>query len=133
MADQVNPTGSLAPGLSSALMASVSSPRVSSERVRSAKTSEFQPQRQDSASVAEAPVSAEAAMEQLNSHLQQSNSELQFQMDKETGRTIYKIVSPNSGQVLLQVPSEEVLAMARNLRSMEKQTGTSGVLVDREG
>lgn len=72
-------------------------------------------------------------MEQLNSHLQQTNSQLQFQLDKETGRTIYKIVSPSNGQVLLQVPSEEVLALARNLRTMEKQKGASGVLVDKEG
>jgi flagellar protein FlaG len=72
-------------------------------------------------------------MEQLNSHLQQTNSQLQFQLDKETGRTIYKIVSPSNGQVLLQVPSEEVLAMARNLRTMEKQKGAFGVLVDKEG
>lgn len=74
-------------------------------------------------------------MGQLNSHLQQTNSELQFQVDKDTGHTIYKVVNPSSGQVLLQVPSEEVLAMARNLRAMamEKETGASGVLMDKEG
>jgi flagellar protein FlaG len=73
------------------------------------------------------------AMEQLNSHLQQSNSELQFQVDSETGHTIYKVVNPGNGQVLLQVPSEEVLAMARNLRAMEKEMSASGVLMDKEG
>jgi flagellar protein FlaG len=61
------------------------------------------------------------------------NSQLQFQVDKETGRTIYKVVSKDNGQVLLQVPSEEVLAMARNLRSMEQQQGVSGVLLDKKG
>jgi len=132
MADQVNPTGSLAPGLSGALMAATA-PRPASVNVRSAKNAETQPQGPGSQSVADASVSPETAMEQLNSHLQQTNSQLQFQVDKETGRTIYKVVSKNSGQVLLQVPSEEVLAMARNLRAMEKQPGTSGVLVDKEG
>lgn len=132
MADQVNPTGSLAPGLPAALVASAA-PRPAPEKVRPAKSTETQPQGQGDRSSADARISAETAMEQLNSHLQQTNSQLQFQLDKETGRTIYKIVSPSNGQVLLQVPSEEVLALARNLRTMEKQKGASGVLVDKEG
>lgn len=132
MADQVNPTGSLAPGLSGALMAATA-PRPAPDKVRSVKTAETQPQGPGSSSVTENAGSADVAMEQLNSHLQQANSQLQFQVDKETGRTIYKVVSKSNGQVLLQVPSEEVLAMARNLRSMEQQTGGSGVLVDRKG
>ena len=134
MADQVNPTGSLAPGLPSALM-TPPAPRSAPDKVRPAKPAETQPIRPGSRPAAEALVSPELAAEQLNSHLQQTNSKLQFQVDKDTGRTIYKVVNPSSGQVLLQVPSEEVLAMARNLRAMamEKETGASGVLMDKEG
>lgn len=72
-------------------------------------------------------------MEQLNGHLQQAGSELKFQVDKATGRTVYKVVNPDNGQVLLQVPSEEILALARNVRAMERQMGAAGVLVDKEG
>jgi len=132
MADQVNPTGSLAPGLPSALVASAT-PRPAPEKVRLAKSAEPLPTRPGDRPAAEAQVSPDVAMEQLNSHLQQSKSELQFQVDKDTGRTIYKVVNPGNGQVLLQVPSEEVLAMARNLRAMEKEMGASGVLLDKEG
>lgn len=134
MADQVNPTGGLAPGLPSALMAPAA-PRPAPEKVRPARPVETPPIRQGSRTAVEAPVSPDVAMEQLNSHLQQTNSELQFQVDKDTGRTIYKVVNASSGQVLLQVPSEEVLAMARNLRAMvmEKVAGASGVLLDKEG
>jgi flagellar protein FlaG len=132
MADQVNPMGNLAPGLPVVQVASVT-PRPSSEKVRSAKAVEPRPQGQVDSPVAKASESTDTAMEQLNSHLQQVNSQLQFQVDKETGRTIYKVVSKDNGQVLLQVPSEEVLAMARNLRSMEQQQGVSGVLLDKKG
>lgn len=72
-------------------------------------------------------------MEQINGHLQQAGSELKFQVDKATGRTVYKVVNPSNGQVLLQVPSDEMLALARNVRAMQEQMGAAGVLVDKEG
>lgn len=132
MADQVNPTGSLAPGIPSTLLAA-SAPRTVSDSSRTAKPTEIKAQGPVSSPNSGTPEAPEAAVEQLNGHLQQSGSELKFQVDKATGRTIYKVVNPGNGQVLLQVPSEEVLAMARNVRAMGKQTGASGVLVDKEG
>jgi uncharacterized FlaG/YvyC family protein len=46
---------------------------------------------------------------------------------------VFKVVIPTTGEVLFQVPSEEVLALARNLRAQESVQGASGVLVDTEG
>lgn len=132
MADQVNPTGSLASGIPAPVVVA-SAPRTASENSRPAKPAENKaqgPSEQPVSGTAKAP---EAAVEQLNQHLQQSGSELKYQVDKATGRTIYKVVNLDNGQVLLQVPSEEVLAMARNVRAMGKQAGASGVLVDKEG
>lgn len=74
-----------------------------------------------------------AAMEQVNDHLQSTGSELKFQVDHATGHTVFKLVDPNSGKVLIQVPSEEMLALARNLRAIEKQKDASGIIVDKEG
>jgi len=58
---------------------------------------------------------------------------MQVQVDTETGKTIYKVVDPTTGQVVLQVPSAQVLAMAHALQSMDSKTGSSGVLVDQKG
>ncbi len=73
------------------------------------------------------------AVEQVNSHLQQAGSELRIQADPDTGRVIYKVVDPSTGQVVLQMPSAGVLAMAHSLQDLDKQMGTSGVLMDKKG
>jgi uncharacterized FlaG/YvyC family protein len=73
------------------------------------------------------------AMDQLNSRLQQTGSELKIQPDKDSGRTIYKVVNPTTGEVVYQYPTAEMLALARSLQTSEKQVGTSGVLVDKKG
>lgn len=132
MADQVHPTGSLASGLPSALLV-VASPRTAGEKTRTARTVETQSLRQGNRGLSEAGRSPEMAVEKLNSHLQLTGSELKLQSDSESGRLVIKVVIPATGQVLFQVPSEEVLALARNLRSSENEKGASGVLVDKEG
>jgi flagellar protein FlaG len=131
MADHVNPLGGLTPGLHVAQ--SPATPRPVAEKTPPAKTSDVQPQRQDGQTSDKAVASAETAAAQLNSHLQQTATELKFQEDKDTGRTTFKIVNKNTGEVLLQVPSEEVLAMARNLQALDSKMTASGVLVDKKG
>lgn len=43
------------------------------------------------------------------------DSELTFAMDRETRRTVVRLVDRNSRKVIRQIPSEEVLALARSL------------------
>jgi flagellar protein FlaG len=129
MADQMNPLSSLASGLPSALLAAAA-PRPVPEKPRPAKTADSQPPGRPGAVPA---AMSTAAMEQLNGYLHQTGSELQFQVDEGTGRTFFKIVNETTGEVLLQVPSEEMLAMARKLRELEKRLDASGVLMDKEG
>jgi len=121
MVDQISPTVSVAVGLSSAPLAAAS------PRPAPVKIPEAQPQGQSG------PVSVEAAVGELNSHLQQANSELRFQQDTGSGRTVIKVVNPSTGEVVLQVPSDEVLAMSRRVREMENKMSASGALVDKEG
>ena len=75
----------------------------------------------------------DAAVAQVNQHLQQTQTELRLQVDSGSGRTVFQIVQQGSGEVVLQVPSEEVLGMSRRVRALEGQTGASGTLVDKEG
>lgn len=132
MADQVNLTGSLASGMTLSVTASPPS-RPASEKASTAPKSESQSSRLESQGPSGATASPERALEQINSHLQQSATDLKIQVDKATGRTIFKVVDQNTGKVVIQVPSEEVLALARNLRSLDPKLGASGVLMDKQG
>jgi uncharacterized FlaG/YvyC family protein len=44
-----------------------------------------------------------------------------------------QIVSQTDGEVLLQTPSAEMLAVARRFRASAKSPDTSGTLMDKEG
>lgn len=130
MADQVSPTGSMASGVTLALL-SAAAPKPASEKVSPAKV--VASQEQGHSSGTESAQGSEAAMEQVNNHLSQAGTELKFRVDRATGRTVFKIINPDNGAVLLQVPSEEMLALARNLRALDEQMRASGILVDKEG
>ncbi len=130
MTDQISSTVSLASGLPVTPLAMVAA---GSAPVRdgSAKVADPSTQGQDSPVLAAG--SPDKAVEQINNHLRQASTQLQVQVDTDTGKTIYKVVDPTTGQVVLQVPSAQVLAMARTLQSMDKQQGASGVLIDKKG
>jgi flagellar protein FlaG len=52
----------------------------------------------------------------LNRFLADSQRSFRFQVDDASGRTIVRIVNPGTGEVVRQIPSEDVLAAARALR-----------------
>lgn len=77
--------------------------------------------------------SHEAAVAQVNQHLQQTQSELKIQVDQGSGRAIFQVVQEATGQVLFQVPSAEVLGMSRRVRELQARSLNAGVLVDQQG
>lgn len=131
MADQVNPTGGLAPGFTTAL-AALSAPKPAPEKPRPIRTADPVPKGLDRADGSSAKLS-EATVEQANGQLQQVATGLKFQVDKATGHTVLKVVNQETGEVLLQMPPEQFLSMARNLRALEERLDASGVLIDKEG
>lgn len=62
------------------------------------------------------PVAIEAAVQRLNEFVTDSRRNLEFRVDDGSGRTIITVVNSNTGEVVRQIPAEEVLALARNLR-----------------
>jgi uncharacterized FlaG/YvyC family protein len=54
-------------------------------------------------------------------------------VDKSTGISYFKIVDANTGKVIRQVPSADVLAMAQKLQDFSGQRSSSGILMDQEG
>jgi flagellar protein FlaG len=70
------------------------------------------------------PAQVKAAVALANQQLDQTNRELTFVFDDKLGRMLVKIVDKRTNTVVRQVPSEEMLAMARAL-----ETRTQGVLL----
>lgn len=142
MADQVNPLGSLAPGLPP----TPSAPAVQATANRLPSVPESPRPSQIQASDLKGPdgkglsVSGKtpeqalgAAAKDVQDYFQQLPTELQFRVDKGSGQFYFKVVDPATRMVIRQVPSEEVLAMARKLREFADPKTASGVLVDKEG
>jgi flagellar protein FlaG len=67
------------------------------------------------------------ASRQINAALRHLAVELRYGMDEATRKLVVQIVDRTTGEVLRQIPPEEVLAIARGLDRMQ------GVLLDRKG
>lgn len=55
------------------------------------------------------------AVQAINSYVQNLRRDLQFTVDEATDRTIIRVIDSETREVIRQIPSEEVLALARSL------------------
>ncbi len=69
------------------------------------------------------PKALETALSKMTAHVQNLQRALQFSVDEESGETVVKVVDSETKEVIRQIPSEELLAIANRLRS------TAGVLL----
>ncbi len=61
------------------------------------------------------PVQVAQAVREVNASLQSRSVGLRFETDEETDKLIVKVVDRASGEVIRQIPSEEVVRIARVL------------------
>jgi flagellar protein FlaG len=66
------------------------------------------------------------AAETLNRQLEASAQNLRFSLDESTGKMIVRVVDTATGDVIRQVPSEELLAINRSLDRLQ------GLLFDQQ-
>ena len=62
------------------------------------------------------------AVSQINSYVQNVQRDLSFSVDEGSGRTIIKVIDSESGKLVRQIPSEEVLALATYLQDVSQDT-----------
>ncbi len=74
----------------------------------------------------------EEAAEAFREYIEELPTNLQFSVDREAHATVFKVVNPVTREVLRQYPPEEVLSMARRLRTLGTQEAPSGILLDQE-
>jgi flagellar protein FlaG len=141
MAEQVTPIGSLISSPAPLLVStSAPAPNTAQQPVDTAK----QPQDPDQVTLSTAAKPAEGkgphtptldeATKTLRQFLNDLPSNLQFKQDQDTGHLYFKVVNPVTQEVIRQVPSEEVLAMARKLKELsDAGKKAPGVLLDQQG
>lgn len=59
------------------------------------------------------------ALSRVREFVQPINDSIQFSLDEDTGRTVVKVVDVQTQQILRQIPSEEMLQIAKALDKLQ--------------
>ncbi|MBK1679963.1 flagellar protein FlaG [Rhodocyclus tenuis] len=65
------------------------------------------------------PEQLQEATESIKAFVQPINSGLEFAIDKDSGRTLVKVIDQQTREVVRQIPSEEVLTIAKALDKLQ--------------
>ena len=117
--DSLSNTGQLAAQLAGQLRASVSAPQGGNSLPQSGSTGGTAP--------AQAPSAAQidAAVSRLSDFVQSVQRDLSFNVDDATGKTVVIVRDSKTDEVVRQIPSEEVIQLAQNLRALQEQLESS--------
>lgn len=73
----------------------------------------------------------ENVVSKLQDYVQSIQRDMQFHIDDATGRVIVQVIDSNSQEVVRQIPSEEMLAIARHLAdSIENNKADKGFFIE---
>ena len=61
------------------------------------------------------------AVENLNQYVQSVKRQLEFSVDKESGKTVIKVIDADTGETIRDIPAEEVLNMQKKLKETSDQ------------
>ncbi len=67
-------------------------------------------------------------MSQLSNYVQSVQRNLNFSIDESSGQTVIKVIDSESEEIIRQIPSEEMLALARRLNELNGEQ-VSGLLM----
>jgi len=82
------------------------------------ESSQFVPPDVAKASAPTREVVAKAA-EQIQSFVKSMGRDLNFSVDKTTGYHVVRVVDPNTGEVVRQLPAKELLEIARSMADLQ--------------
>lgn len=78
-----------------------------------------QPLAQDAAVKEPSPSALQQALDEVQSVIQPVAQDLQFSVEKDTGKTVVKIVDSATDEVIRQIPSEELIAISKALDKLQ--------------
>jgi len=62
----------------------------------------------------------EKTVSEINEIVRNVQRDLAFNVDKESGRTVIRVIDSESGELIRQIPSEDLLALATHLRDFQE-------------
>ncbi|MCC2615098.1 flagellar protein FlaG [Aestuariibacter halophilus] len=75
----------------------------------------------------------ESAVAEISEFLQAQNRQLAFSVDEGSQRSVVKVTDSESGEVIRQIPSEEVLELSKRIRDLQSDVGAAvGVLFNKQ-
>jgi flagellar protein FlaG len=60
----------------------------------------------------------EQIVSELNNFIQIFNTKIAFEIDKETRKTVLKIIDAQSNEIIRQIPPEELLAISKRISEL---------------
>lgn len=78
-------------------------------------------------------VQVDEALEVVNRAAVFEQRSLSFMVDEASGKSIIKVMDKNTEQLIRQIPSEELLKVAQDIKRLQNEMGQSlGFLIDRQ-
>ncbi|MFA3790635.1 flagellar protein FlaG [Aliiglaciecola sp. SL4] len=94
---------------------------------------ENQREADNNVSINEDSVNIESAVSEISDFLQTSNRQLSFSVDEKSERQVVKVTDSESGEVIRQIPTEEVLALSEKIKDLQSDVGSAvGVLFNKQ-
>lgn len=72
----------------------------------------------------------ENVVSQLKDYVQSMQRDMDFHVDDATGRVVIQVIDSNSNEVIRQIPSEEILAIARHLADSLENNDSKGFFIE---
>ena len=69
------------------------------------------------------------AVKNVSSYIQNITRELNFSVDEALGKTVVTVIDESSGHVVRQIPSEDMLELAKNISELKERAGV-GILLE---
>ena len=83
--------------------------------------------------VSSASVNIETAVAEISEFVQAQNRQLSFSIDEDSQRSVVRVTDSDSGEVIRQIPSEEVLALSERIKELQTDVGAAvGVLFNKQ-
>lgn len=70
----------------------------------------------------------DAAVKDVSGYVQNISRELNFSVDAELDKTVITVIDEETGDVVRQIPTEDILEMAKNIAQLQDSSGGKGIL-----
>jgi flagellar protein FlaG len=75
----------------------------------------------------------ETALSQLNEFVQSNTRQLNFSVDEGSNKQVVRVTDTESGKIIRQIPSEEILRLSERLQDLQTEVGSAvGLLFNKQ-